>query len=68
MTDDVRVTGPVAIQSESKSRVAFEMMQWISNYEDGQETTNRDYWLTLYNQCYKAANGTALKYVLSRSE
>jgi hypothetical protein len=68
MADDVRVTGPVSIQSESKARVAFELMQWISNQEDGQDTANRDYWLKLYNQCYKAANGSSLKYILNRDE
>ena len=68
MTDDVRVTGPVAIQSESKSRVAFELMQWISSYESGKDSANRDYWLKLYNQCYKAANGSDIKYVLNRNE
>ena len=68
MADDVRVTSPVAIQSESKSRVAFDLMKWIANYESAQDTANRDYWLKLYNQCYKAADGISLKYVLNRDE
>jgi len=43
-------------------------MKWIANYESAQDTANRDYWLKLYNQCYKAADGISLKYVLNRDE
>jgi hypothetical protein len=68
-TEDVRVTSPVEIKDDSKSRVALDLMEYISRREDGKdaEKKTRDYWLTLYSQCYKTANGEALKYVLERA-
>jgi hypothetical protein len=44
------------------------MMQFIAAYESGEDKKQRDYWLRLYNQCYKAASGDSLKYVLNRDE
>lgn len=64
MADDIRVTSPIAIQSDSKARVAFDMMQHIASHDGNQVTRNREYWLILYTQCFKAASGHTLKSVL----
>jgi hypothetical protein len=65
-TENVNITNPIEVQSDTKARVAYDLMLLISRKEDdtadGKKT--RDYWLTLYSQCHKAASGTALKYVL----
>jgi hypothetical protein len=68
MAEDIRVTNPVSIQSDAKSRVAFDMMQLIANYEASNERNSREYWLTLYSQCYKSTNGATLKRVLDRED
>ena len=68
MTDKVRITNPISIKSDATSRVAFDMMQWIAGYEASEERKDRDYWLKLYNQCYKAAGGASLKHVLNCEE
>jgi hypothetical protein len=48
--------------------VAFDLMEHIASREKPQPElhASRDYWLTLYRQCYKAARGDALQYVLER--
>lgn len=68
MSDDVRVSGPISINSDSKSRVAFDLMIFIANSERDQPRQDRDYWLKLYNQCYKSASGHSLASVLKRDE
>ena len=67
-SDSVQITKPVEVQNDAKARVAFDLMDHISRREDGKdaEKKTRDYWLTLYGQCYKAANGEALQYVLEQ--
>ena len=42
--------------SDSKERVAYDLMLQISDKEKD-EKKDRAYWLTLYNQCYNAAIG-----------
>ena len=68
-TEDIRVTQPVEIQNYAKARVALELMDRISRVEQGvaPEQKTREYWLTLYRQCWKAANGDYLKGTLERS-
>jgi hypothetical protein len=68
MADDVHVTNPVSIESDSKTRVAFDLMQRIANHERDQPTSDRDYWLKLYTQCYKAVSGRSLENILKRDE
>ncbi len=68
MAEDMRITSPVSIQSDSKSRVAFDMMMFIGNDVEAGDKSEREYWLTLYSQCYKAANGQMLKYVLNKND
>lgn len=68
MTDNVSVSGPVEIQSDSHSRVAFELMKHISSWENAQdaEKHTRDYWLKLYVQCNGATRGLPLARILER--
>ncbi len=68
MTDDVRVTNPVSIESDSKTRVALDLMQRIADNERDQPRSDRDYWLKLYTQCYKAVSGRSLENILKRDE
>ena len=67
-TGSVEITKPVDIQNDAKARVAFDLMDHIARRESGKdaEQKTRDYWLTLYVQCYKAASGEALKYALEQ--
>lgn len=55
MADNVSVSGPVRIQSDSKERVAFDLAKLIadSEYTQGQKRS-REYWLTLYAHCHRA--------------
>ena len=61
----INVTSPVKIQSDCKTRVAFDLMEKIAR-QTSDETQRKDtkYWFRLYNQCYKAADGSNLKYIL----
>ena len=67
-TEDIRITQPVEVKSDAAARVAFDLMDHISRREkpDDTQTRSREYWLTLYLQCLKAARGDALKYVLEQ--
>jgi hypothetical protein len=62
--DSVSVSGPVTVEQSSKELVAYNLMRFISGKEPKGEKETREYWLTLYRQCYKAANGDTLKYIL----
>jgi hypothetical protein len=65
----VRVQGPVSVQSESKYRVALELMQKITDYEEVKsESKDREYWLTLYSQCLSTVNGHAVQSTLQGSK
>lgn len=65
MADKINIESPVKIESDSKARVAFDLMERIDNYTGNQTMReDRTYWITLYCQCYRAASGTALKYIL----
>lgn len=66
MADDVSIDGPVSIQSDSKERVAYDLTKTIARNESSSERKNRDYWLTLYNQCRKATEGYGLESILSK--
>jgi hypothetical protein len=67
-SDSVEITKPVEIQNDAKARVAFDLMDHISRREGGRdaEQKTREYWFTLYVQCYKAASGDLLKHVLEQ--
>jgi hypothetical protein len=48
----VSVSGPVSIESDSRYRVAYDLMSKIAYIEN--VTKDRKYWLTLYHQTLKA--------------
>jgi hypothetical protein len=53
------------VQQDSKERVAFDLMDKISGWEDSDKhNKNREYFLRLYRQCYRAANGSSLEAIL----
>lgn len=65
MSENINITSPVKIESDSKARVAFELMEKIvRNTSDETQRKDKAYWLSLYRQCYKATNGDILKYIL----
>lgn len=59
MSDNVTVSSPVKIITDSSARVALELMEKISSREKVTEEqyASREYWLTLFHQCMKAASG-----------
>lgn len=61
MADNVNITTPVRVESDAKSRVAYDLMKHIAHGESGPK--NRAYYLTLYAQCYQVANGTGVAYI-----
>jgi hypothetical protein len=65
-TENVNINTPVQVQSDCKARVALDLMRRVSAEEGTKPDLmkNRLYWLTLYRQCYMAANGEDLKYIL----
>lgn len=67
MADETRISGPVSIKTDSASRVAYDLMIFIGNNESG-DKAHRDYWLSLYRQCYKATHGATLKHVLDKGD
>lgn len=63
--DHVSIDSPVKLENDSKARVAFDLMEKIATRTaDDNQKKSKEYWLTLYRQCYKAANGDLLKYIL----
>lgn len=56
MADSVSVSGPVNIQSDSKERVAFDLMVRIVNNESSVEKDRR-YYLELFSQCRQIVHG-----------
>lgn len=71
MAESVNVSGPIKVVSDSTARVAYELMRDIADreYEATPEAQrkSREYWLTLFHQCMKAAQGTkTLSNILQR--
>lgn len=65
MADKIEVTSPVKIESDSKARIAYDLMNKIVTYTaDDNQKKDPKYWFTLYVQCHKAASGSNLKYIL----
>ncbi len=61
----VTVSGPVDVTSNATARVAFELMNHISSWEEvPADKKNREYWLTLYAQAHSAVSGYSLDSVL----
>jgi hypothetical protein len=67
-TEKISIDHPVKVETDCTARVAFNLMAHISEKEEGvsQQKRTRDYWLTLYRQCFKAASGAVLSTVLEQ--
>ncbi len=66
MADKIEVTSPVAVESDSKERVAFDLACKIAEHTDIEfRQKDKKYWLTLYRQCWKATTGHALPSILA---
>jgi len=54
------------IRSDSKERVAYELMSRIAVLEDisDQQRASKSYWFGLYRQCFKAVSGHTLESIL----
>ena len=65
-TEDIRVTQPVEIKTDSEARVAYDLMIFIASREHATEEQRktRDHWLKLYLQCRRAAREASLQHVL----
>ena len=66
----VSVSGPLRIESESRYRVAYDLMCKVERAEredkESQEPKkDRKYWFTLYNQCLGIVTGSDPKRVLN---
>lgn len=62
---NMKVTSPVKIESDSKQRVAFDLAMRISDHSGLKfEQKDKKYWFTLYRQCYKAVIGSSLESIL----
>jgi len=61
-TDNISVSGPVRIESDSRFRVAFELMDLISSIEDQEK--DREYWLSLFAQCVRATHGVSIEKIM----
>ena len=59
------ISGPVQVVSDSPQRVAYDLAVKIDYYsKKPSDQKDRNYWLTLYRQCYKAVNGQILESIL----
>jgi hypothetical protein len=61
------ISGPVTVdlKENSTAAVAFDLMKFLGNAGSTRDDrANREYWLTLYRQCYKAASGYTLESIL----
>lgn len=54
--DNIQIKGPVSIDSDSKYRVAYDLMQQIAQHEEIDKQSPRRYWLDLYYQCLNVTN------------
>lgn len=66
MADQRSISGTVKTEATGgKESVALKMMEFIHNrIANAPAQTDKKYWLTLYRQCYKAADGNSLESVL----
>lgn len=67
------VSGSVTTESDSRERVAYDLMKFIWNAASGEpsgesDKRNRDYCLTLYRQCLAATRGNNMEEILSYSK
>ena len=65
MADKIDINSPVKIESDSKARVAFELMNKIDSFVNvNSDQKDKKYWFTLYSQCLKATSGYSLESIL----
>ncbi len=71
MADSLSISGPVDVELKgSVAAVAYDLMRFIGSGDDlkgKDQESRRQYYLTLYRQCYKAASAHNLESVLQRS-
>ena len=53
-----KIAGPVRIHSDSKERVAFELMERVANFEET-KPKDKKYWLGLYREALHAVQDLA---------
>jgi hypothetical protein len=58
MAENVSVSGPVKIQSDSAERVAYDLMVRILTNESS-VSKDRRYYFDLYSQCRQIVNGVS---------
>ncbi len=63
---DMRISGPVRVVDNSIERVALDLAYQIAQDEATSVQKDRQYWLTLYRQCYKATRGNTLESILKQ--
>ena len=65
-TEDIRITHPLEIKTDSEARVAYDLMIFISAKEHATEEQKktREHWLKLYLQCRRASREANLQHVL----
>lgn len=64
-SESVSISGPVRIESDSKSRVAFDLMIMVDKMtRDNPSAKNlrndKKYWFILYEQCLGCVHGQSL--------
>ena len=65
-TEDIRITQPVEIKTDSEARVAYDLMIFIAAREHATEEQKktREHWLKLYLQCRRASRESSLQHIL----
>ena len=67
MAEKISVQDPIQIKDSSPAVVAYDLMRFIGDdRSSSNENTDRQYWLTLYHQCYKATMGYSLEVILKK--
>ena len=62
---NMKVTSPINVVSDSKQRVAFDLALKIADHSGlSFEQKDKKFWFTLYRQCHKAASGYELEQIL----
>ncbi|WP_180113403.1 hypothetical protein [Acinetobacter sp. YH12073] len=62
MADRMEISKPIEIKDNSIERIAFDLMEKISqsesyyNLDEQKQKNPREYFLKLYNQCYKVVD------------
>lgn len=65
VNDSVSISGPVNVQSDSKERVALELMEKVDSYSSMiSERKDKAYWLNLYSQCLSIVRGNSVSRIL----